>query len=170
MGTTFANTLKWSVASNAINGITSAVSKSWSYIKDLDESLTNIMIVTDKSSSSMAEFAVSANKAAKELGKSTTDYTNAALIYYQQGLNDKEVAARTETTLKAANVTGQSARAVSEQLTAVWNGYKVNAEEAELYVDKLSAVAATTAADLEELSTGMSKVASAANNMGVDVD
>jgi TP901 family phage tail tape measure protein len=55
-------------------------------------------------------------------------------------------------------------------LTAVWNGYKVSAAEAELYVDKLSAVAATTAADLEELSTGMSKVASAANIMGVDID
>jgi TP901 family phage tail tape measure protein len=34
----------------------------------------------------------------------------------------------------------------------------------------LAAVAAATAADLEELSTGMSKVASAASVMGVDVD
>jgi TP901 family phage tail tape measure protein len=34
----------------------------------------------------------------------------------------------------------------------------------------LAAVAATTAADLEELSDGMSKVASAANTMGVDID
>ena len=78
--------------------------------------------------------------------------------------------ARAEVTLKAANVTGQSGAEVSEQLTAVWNGYKVTAEEAELYIDKLAAVAATTASDLEELSTGMSKVASAANLMGVDVD
>jgi hypothetical protein len=59
---------------------------------------------------------------------------------------------------------------VSEQLTAVWNGYKVSAKESEKYIDKLAAVAASTAADLEELSTGMSKVASAANIMGVDVD
>jgi hypothetical protein len=34
----------------------------------------------------------------------------------------------------------------------------------------VSAVAATTAADLEELATGMSRVASAANIMGVDID
>jgi len=46
----------------------------------------------------------------------------------------------------------------------------VNASEAELYIDKLANVAATTAADLEELSIGMSKVASAANIMGVDID
>lgn len=170
MGTTLMNTIKWSVASNAINTVTGSVQKAWNFTKQLDESLNNIMIVTDKSAASMEQFARQANKAAKELGKSTTDYTNAALIFYQQGLSDTEVAARTETTLKAANVTGQSTSAVSEQLTAVWNGYKVSANEAELYVDKLSAVAATTAADLEELSTGMSKVASAANNMGVDID
>ena len=46
----------------------------------------------------------------------------------------------------------------------------MQAAETEMYIDKLSAVAATTAADLEELSTGMSKVASAASNMGVDID
>ena len=72
--------------------------------------------------------------------------------------------------MKTANVTGQSTDAVSEQLTAVWNGYKVNAEQAELYVDRLAAVAATTASNLEELSTGMSKVASAAAAMGVGED
>jgi hypothetical protein len=48
------------------------------------------------------------------LGATTKSYADASLIYYQQGLNDAEVAARTETTLKAANVTGQSADAVSQ--------------------------------------------------------
>ena len=118
----------------------------------------------------MERFALKANKAAKELGASTKSYANASLIYYQQGLGDEDVAARTSTTIKAANVTGQSAQSVSEQLTAVWNGYKVSAAESELYIDKLAAVAASTAADLEELSIGMSRVASAANVMGVDID
>lgn len=118
----------------------------------------------------MSRFAEQANNTAKNLGASTLDYTNAALIYYQQGLGATESAARAETTVKAANVTGQTGQEVSEQLTAVWNGYKVSAEETELYVDKLAAVAASTASDLEELSTGMSKVASAANSAGVDID
>ena len=170
MGTTLMNTIKWSVASNAINTVTGSVQKAWGFTQNLDKSLNDIMIVTDKSAVSMERFARQANKAAKELGKSTTDYTKASLIYYQQGLDDAQVQARTATTLKAANITGQSTEAVSEQLTAVWNGYKVQAQETEVYIDKLSAVAATTAADLEELSTGMSKVASAANNMGVDID
>ena len=170
MATTMANTIKWGVASSIMNSFTGSVQQAYGYVKNLDGSLNDIRIVTGKSADEMAKFAVQANKAAKELGASTTSYTDASLIYYQQGLTDAEVAARAEVTLKAANVTGQSADAVSEQLTAVWNGYKVSAEEAELYIDKLAAVAATTASDLEELSVGMSKVASAANLMGVDVD
>lgn len=118
----------------------------------------------------MERFAKTANSAAQNLGTSTKDFVNASLIYYQQGDNDAVAQAKAEVTLKAANVTGQSASEVSEQLTAVWNGYKVSAAETELYIDKLAAVAAATAADLEELSTGLSKVASAANLMGVDID
>ena len=170
MKTTMMNSVKWGITSSIWNNMTGSIEKAWGFAKKLDSSLNDIRIVTDKSAQDMEKFAIQANKAAKSLGASTTGYTEASLIYYQQGLSDAEVQARTETTLKAANVTGQSAAEVSEQLTAVWNGYKVSAEEAELYVDKLSAVAATTAADLEELSTGMSKVASAANSMGVDID
>lgn len=170
MATTMANTIKWGAASSVMNTFTGSVQKAYGYVKNLDTSLNDIMIVTGKNADEMERFAVQANNAAKSLGQSTTNYTEASLIYYQQGLSDEEVKARAETTLKAANVTGQTGAEVSEQLTAVWNGYKVSAEEAELYVDKLAAVAATTAADLEELSVGMSKVASAANLMGVDVD
>ena len=170
MGTTLMNTVKWNIASSAVNSISGSVQQAYGYVKNLDSSLNDIRIVTGKSADEMTKFAEKANDAAKALKKSTTDYTNASLIFYQQGLGDQEVEARTEVTLKAANVTQQDTAEVSEQLTAIWNGYKVSAEETELYIDKVAAVAATTAADLEELSTGMSKVASAANLMGVDID
>ena len=170
MGTTLINTLKWSVSSSLINRFVGSFQQAYGYVQHLDSSLNDIRIVTGKSADEMARFGEQANKAAKDLGKATTDYTEASLIYYQQGLADDEVRARTETTLKAANVTGQSTSEVSEQLTAVWNGYRIQASETEQAVDRLAAVAATTAADLEELSTGMSKVAAAANSMGVDMD
>ena len=170
MKETLMNTIRWSISSSALNAFTSSIHEAYGYVKNLDKSLNNIQIVTQKNADTMADFAKQANKSAQALGKSTTDYTNASLIYYQQGLSDKEVRARTDTTLKAANVTGQDTSEVADELTAVWNGYKVSAEETELYVDKLSKVATTTASNLEELSTGMSKVASSANAMGVDVD
>ena len=170
VASTLMNSARWTIASSVVNGFSRSIQQAYGYVKSLDSSLNNIRIVTGKSAEDMAAFAEQANKAAKELGTTTTDYTNAALIYAQQGLSDQEIARRSEITLKTANVTGQSTEAVSEELTAVWNGYKVNAEEAEIYVDRLAAVAATTASNLQELSTGMSKVASAANAMGVGED
>lgn len=170
LGTTITNTIKWGIASGAVDRVTGSVQKAWNYTKALDTSLNDIRIVTGKSSEEMEKFAKTANKAAQNLGSNTKEYTNASLIYYQQGLDDAETKARTDVTLKAANVTGQTGQEVSEQLTAIWNGYKVNAAEAELYIDKVAKVAATTAADLEEMATGMSKVASAANSAGVDID
>lgn len=170
MATSFKNTVKWGISSSIWNNLTGSIQKAWNFTKNLDSSLNNIRIVTGKTADEMERFAQQANRVSQELGKSTKDFTDAALIYYQQGLGDLESQARAEITLKVANVTGQSTAEVSEQLTAVWNGYKVSAEEAEIYIDKLAAVAASTASDLEELSTGMSKVASAANLMGVDID
>ena len=170
MADTLGKTVKWGIASRVMNNMAGSIEKAWSFSVKLDKSLNDIRIVTGKSAEEMGRFAVTANKAAKTLGASTRDYTEAALIYYQQGLSDTEAQARADVTLKAANVTGQSAKEVSEQLTAVWNGYNVAVQESELYIDKLAAVAASTAADLEELSTGMSKVASAASVMGVDID
>jgi len=71
----------------------------------------------------MAKFATEANKAAKELSVSTTDYTQGALIYYQQGLDEREVQERTAITAKMANVSGDTIATVSDQLTAVWNNF-----------------------------------------------
>jgi TP901 family phage tail tape measure protein len=170
IGKTLGSTIKWGISSRIMNEFVGTVQGAYGYVKELDKSLNDIRIVTGKSADEMRKFAKEANTAAQSLGETTNSYTQASLIYYQQGLSDEETKARAETTLKAANVTGQSGEEVSEQLTAVWNGYKVAAEETELYVDKLAAVAATTASDLEELSTGMSKVASAASTTGVSID
>ena len=170
MGTTLANSIKWAASSALINGFTRSIQQAWGFSKSLDASLNSIRIVTGKNSEQMEKFAKKANEASFNLGKTTTDYTNAALIYAQQGLSDKQIDARTETTLKVANVTGQSAQQVSEELTSVWNGYKVSADEAEIYIDRLAAVAANSASSLQELSVGMSKVAAAAASLGVGED
>ena len=177
MATTMANTIKWGVASSVMNTFTNNVQRAFEYVQKLDTSLNDIRIVTGKSADDMERFAENANKTAKELSASTRDITEGALIYYQQGDTDEDAMAKAEITQKAANVSQISAEDASEYLTAVWNGYQVANEAAqegmqvyEEYVDKLAAVSAATASDLEESSIAMSKVASSANAMGVDFD
>ena len=117
--TTLKNTVRYGISSSIFNNLSNSIQKAYDYTKDLDTSLNDIRIVSDKTADDMERFAINANKAAKTLGKSTLDYTRASTIYYQQGLSDEEVKARTEVTLKAANVTGQASAEVSEQLTSI---------------------------------------------------
>ena len=119
--TTMKNTMRWQLTSGMLHGFVGTLQKAVSFAKDLDGSLNKIRIVTGKSSDEMAKFAVEANKAAKALNSTTTRYTDAALIYYQQGDDEGKVREKTDVTIKAANVAGSSAAQMSEYLTAVWN-------------------------------------------------
>ena len=170
MGKSLMNTIKWNISSSLVNTFTGKVQEAYGYVKHLDSSLNDIRIVTGKSADEMSRFAKEANQAAQQLGKTTTDYTEASLIYYQQGLSDSDVKNMTDLTLKASNVTGEATAQVSEYFTALKNGYQIATEDMESQVDKMAAVAATTASDLGELSTAVSRVASTAAASGVGLD
>ena len=170
MGKTMSNTIKWGLSSSAWNTMTGSFQKAYGYVKDLDKSLNNIRIVSGQSADDMARFAVQANRAAKALGASTLDYTDAALIYYQQGLNEKQVAERTNTTVKLANVLGVSAEEVSDYMTAIWNNFDDGSKSIEYYADVLTKLGAATASSAEEISTGLEKFAAIADTVGLSYE
>ena len=169
-GTVLSNTIKWQAASSAIHGMMGSIQHAFSYAQQLNESLNRIQIVTQASNEQMAQFAENANKAAQRLSTTTTQYTNASLIYYQQGLSDKEVAARTETTIKMANASGQSAEKVSNQMTAIWNNFDDGTKSLEYYADVITALGAATASSSEEIATGLQKFASVADTVGLSYE
>ena len=169
MATSMANTVKWGITASIFNNITGSIQQAYYYVKDLDSSLTDIRMVTGAGADEMERFAKNANQISQNLGRSTLDFTKSTVEYYRQGLSDEDVQARTEVTLKAQNITGAGSQMV-DYLTAVWNGFQATADEAEGYVDKLALVADSSASDLAELATAMSKVAATANVMGVDID
>lgn len=167
---TLANTVKWQISSNITHGIMGELQTAYYYAKDLDRALTDIKIVTEDSAGSMANFAERANKAAQALSTTTKDYAQASLIYYQQGLNDKEVEARTAVTIKMANAAGESASKVSDQLTAVWNNFYDGSKSLEYYADVMTKLGAYTASSTDEISAGIQKFASVANTIGLSYE
>lgn len=170
MAETFTNTLKWNVASQAIHGIEGSVGRAIGFIKDLDNSLNNIRIVTGQSKDQMDVFAQGANRAAGALGKTTVEYTDASLIYFQQGKSASEVRKLTEATLIGSSITGEGVSETAELLTAALNGFNLQANKSMDIMDKFAAVGAGTGSDFNELAIGFSKVASMASIAGVSVD
>ena len=167
---TLANTARWQISSSIIHGFTGALQSAYGYAQDLNESLNNIRIVTGRSVDDMASFAKEANKAAKALSTTTTKYTDASLIYYQQGLKDEDVKKRADVTIKLANVSRQSAQEVSEQMTAIWNNFDDGSKSLEHYANVLSALGAATASSTEEIAGGLEKFAAVADTIGLSYE
>lgn len=167
---TMKNTVRWQVTSGLLTGFTSGISDAVRYAQDLNESLNNIRIVTGKSTAEMAQFAKQANRAAKELNTTTTKYTDASLIYYQQGLDDKSVKARTDVTAKFANVSRENLTTSSEYLTAIWNNFAKGSENLEYFADVIVALGAATASSSQEIATGLNKFAATAETVGLSYE
>lgn len=167
---TMKNTMRWQLTSSVLHGFVGSLKQAYGYSKNLDRSLNEIRIVSEKSAEDMARFAEQANKAAKALSTTTTNYTDASLIYYQQGLTDQEVLDRTETTIKMANVAGTTAETASQQLTAIWNNFYDGSQSLEHYADVMVKLGAATASSSDEISEGIQKFAAAANTVGLSYE
>ena len=170
MLTVLKNTARWQISSSILHGFMGAIQGAYGYAQDLNESLNNIRIVTGQNEEQMAAFAKQANAAAKALSTSTTSYTDAALIYYQQGLSADEVRERTEATIKLANVSRQSAEEVSDQMTAIWNNFEDGSHTLEYYADVISELGAATASSSEEIASGLQKFAAVADTVGLSYE
>lgn len=168
--TTMKNTIRWQITSSSLTGFISAISTAVDYAKDLDKSLNDIRIVSGQSAASMDAFAEKANKAAKALSATTNEYAKASLIFYQQGLNSKEVEERTKATIKMANVTGESADNVSSYMTAIWNNFDNGSKSLEYYADVMTALGAATASSTDEIATGLEKFAGIAETVGLSYE
>jgi len=168
--TTMKNTMKWQISSSILHGFMSSISGAYGYAQDLNESLNNIRIVSKQNTDQMAEFAREANKAAKELSISTTAYTDAALIFYQQGLEGADVTERTDVVAKMSNVTKDSVDEVSSYMTAIWNNFDDGSESLEHYADVITGLGAATASSSAEIAAGLEKFAAVADTVGLSYD
>ena len=170
MGTTLVNTARWQISSSVLHGFMGTIQRAYGYAQDLNKSLNDIRIVTGQNVDQMAKFAETANRAAKSLSATTTEYTNASLIYYQQGLSDEEVQNRTDITIKMANVAGQSVETVSDQMTAVWNNFDDGTKSLEHYADVMTALGAETASSTDEIAQGLEKFAAIGETIGLSYE
>ena len=170
MAVTMSNTVKWGIASSAMKNFTTSVQQAYNYVKNLDYSLNQIRIVSGQSADQMDKFAIKANASAKALGAATRQYTDASLIYFQQGLGMEEATQRTDVTIKMSNALGESASKVSDYMTAIWNNFDDGSQSLEYFGDVLAKLGASTASSAEEIAEGLDKFAAVSNTVGLSYE
>lgn len=144
--------------------------EAFNFYKSLDQALTDITIVSNLSRSQVQALTSDFIELSRQTGMAIDDIAQASVIFFQQGLSTNEVMEMTEVTAQFAKVAGSTVEKAADQLTAAINGYKVGVEGAIDVADKLNAVAAKSAASIDELATAMSKAASQANQTGLSMD
>lgn len=167
---TFGNTFRWGMIASVFSGIMNSIHQSAQYVKDLDKSLTNIQMVTAATRDTMNDFAVQANEAAKRLGGTTVQMTNATEVFIRQGHSLQTSTQLGEYAVHLANVSQQDSAAASDEITAYMNAFKIPLGDLGNAVSKWAAVANNAAVSVEELSVASQKAASVANTVGVDMD
>ena len=169
---TIGNTVRWGVVASGFQGVLNSAHQAVQYVRDLDTSLTNIMMVTDYSKEQMYDYANAANEAAKNLSSTTVAMTDATLVFAQQGFDLPQASQLAEMSTTLANVSQQDTATTSDQITAYMNAYGMDDDMEQLQgaLDSWAKVANVSAADVEELATATQKAASTANTVGVNMD
>ena len=143
---------------------------SYEYIKNLDAALTEISVVSSKTREEALALTDTFIELSARTGMAIDDIAQASTIFYQQGLNDAAVEKMTEWTALFAKISNETVPEAADQLTAAINGFGFATEQVGDVVDKMSVLAAYSAADINELATAMSKGASAAAQAGLSFD
>ena len=146
-----------------------ALNSAISTIKDLDAAMTQMAVVTKFDVSDYWEQLSEYAKRASELGVSTKAAYEAATLYYQQGLKTNQVMELSNSTLKLARIAGLDAAEATDRMTNALRGFnmELNQANADRVADVYSKLAAITAANVDEISTAMTKTASIASNAGM---
>lgn len=143
---------------------------SFDYIKNLDTALTEISVVSGKTRSEVMGLTDTFIELSAQTGMAIDDIAKASVVFYQQGLGDAAVKKLTEYTAIFAKISGETVETASDQITAAINGFGYAYTEVEQVVDKMSVLAAHSAASIDELATAMSKGAAQANQAGLSFD
>ena len=147
-----------------------AIRDALNHIKELDSVMNKISIVTSMTTGDLWQQVDSYSDMAQKYGVSIKGAYEVSQIYYQQGLDTKDVLTLTNETLKLAKVSGLDYAATTDYMTTALRGFKMEMSEASTVVDVYSNLAAHTAVTQEELAVAMSKTASSLQSVGASFE
>ena len=157
---------RWFSVYAAVRMISKAFNSVKQNVQGLDKTITEIAIVTNMSQSDLWGQMPEYTAMARKYGATLQGVYEVSQLYYQQGLEQDDVMALTEQTLKMARISGLDYGEATNYMTNAIRSFKIEMQDAQRVVDVYSALAASSASSTSELATAMSKTASSAAAVG----
>ena len=158
---------QWAVGGTLFFGTLRQIKEGIAYITELDNSLNEIRIVTNKTQQEVNNLALSYNELAKEMGVTTKEVASTAADLFRQGLDDSQVEERMKAIIQYAKISGISLEESNKIITATANA---TGESVEKIIDVFAMLGDITASGAEEIGEALQKVASTAENSGVSLE
>ena len=157
---------RWFSVYAAVRMVSKAFRSMKENVTKIDNTITEIAIVTDMSQSDLWRQMPQYTEMARKYGSSIEGVYQVSQLYYQQGLEQADVMALTEQTLKMARISGLDYSDATNYMTNAIRSFKIEMQDAQTVVDVYSALAASSASSTSELANAMSKTASSAAAVG----
>ena len=155
-----------------MNMIRRSINSAITTIKELDEQMTKMAVVTSPSISDYWKQLPQYTKRANALGAAIKEVYEADTLYYQQGLKTNQVIQVSNETMKMARIAALDAAEATDRMTSAMRGFnmEINETSAQRVNDVYSQLAAITASDVNEISVAMTKTASIAHSAGMEFE
>ena len=161
-----ARVIAFGASAGVIAGITTAMQLMVTQTIKVEKALLDINVLLGQSSSGLEKFSDSLFDVAKKTGQSFFDVAEAAKEFSRQGLGVQETLSRTSDAMILARLTGLDFTKSVEQLTASVNQFSKEALTTADVVNRLANVDAKFAVSAKDLSEGLSRAGSVAQDAG----
>lgn len=136
----------------------------------LNDSMTQIRLVTQGSAESTKELMSDYSEIAKQLGTTTSAVAESATEWLRQGNTVEETSELVKASTTLSVIGAMEASDATTALTASLNGYNMEAKDAMKIVDQLTTLDLRYATSSGDIARAMSKVAASASQAGVPLE
>jgi len=165
-----ARVLAFGASAGSIFAVQKALTSTIKSAIEVERALTDINVVLNVSSKSLANFGDSLFKIAKNTGQSFDVVAVAATELARQGLGVEQTLRRTSDALILSRLSGLDTAKSVESLTAAINSFSRAGLTSTQIINKFANVDAAFAVSSADLAEAISRVGSTAQDVGVDID
>jgi TP901 family phage tail tape measure protein len=166
-------TTEYALSVGLLYGALNQLKQGIQYIIDLNAEMTKIQVLQvegAKTTEQINSLAGSFNNLAKELGTTTIEVAKGSVEWLRQGKTIAETQELIKSTMMLSKLGALDSASATEDLTAVLNGFQMQASDASRVVDKLVAIDNIAATSAGELSSALQYSSAVANETGVSFD
>jgi len=161
---------QWAIATALIYGTLRQISEGVQYIKDLNTEMTNIQIVTGKTSDEINRLALQYNSLAREMGVTTLEVSKGSLEWARQGKSVSDTNILIKDSMMMSKLANLDAAQATEYMTSILNGFQLKAQDMEDVLSKLVALDNAYASSVGEIADAMQRSSNSAMQAGVSLD